>query len=41
MGAVIPLIGGRIDAKRFRIFTYLCGVMLMLVGLYLIFRTAS
>jgi len=41
LGAVIPLVGGRIDAKRFKIFTCLCGIMLVLVGLYLIFRRAS
>jgi sulfite exporter TauE/SafE len=41
LGAVIPLVGGRINPKMFKIFTYLCGTMLILAGVYLIFRRAS
>lgn len=41
LGAVIPLVGGRINPKLFKIFTYLCGAMLILAGVFLIFRRAS
>ena len=41
LGAVMPLVGGKIDRKPFKTFNNICGVMLMLVGIYLIFRTAG
>ncbi len=38
LGAVIPLVGSRIDQRVFKIFTYLCGLMLILGGIYIFFR---
>lgn len=38
LGSAIPLIGGRIDKKAFRIFTYMCGLMMVFIGLYLLLR---
>ncbi len=41
LGAVVPLVGGVIDRRISRAFTYICGAMLILAGVYLIFRRAS
>jgi sulfite exporter TauE/SafE len=38
LGAVIPLVGGRIDQRIFKVFTYLCGLMLIFGGIYIFFR---
>ena len=38
IAAVIPMIGGRFDQKVFRVFTSLCGAMMILAGLYIFIR---
>jgi len=38
IAAVIPMIGGRFNQKVFRIFTGLCGAMMILAGLYIFIR---
>jgi sulfite exporter TauE/SafE len=38
IAAVIPMIGGRFNQKVFRIFTYLCGSMMVLAGMYILLK---
>jgi len=37
LGALVPALGGRLDQKMFKVFRYICAVMIILVGLYSLF----
>jgi len=38
LGAVIPHFGGKIDKKYFKVFSYVCGIMLILIGGIILLR---